>query len=110
MVYHHVLEHVENYRAAIHEMYRALLPASGQLVVSVPMLPGTRTNEYGFPNSKESGHWRMYGDFMDLLVESGFLVQPIDYHLSAADSKLYSIRPMRFYVCQKPSTNHNRPA
>lgn len=107
---HHVLEHIENDRAAIAETYRALRPTSGQLVVSVPMSPGTSTNEYGFPNSKESGHWRMYGDdFLDRLAESGFLVQPVDYHLSAAESVLYGIRPGRFYVCKKPAQSHTRP-
>jgi len=108
---HHVLEHIENDRTAIEEMYRALRPTSGQLVVSVPMIPVAQTNEYGSPRSTESGHWRIYGDdFMDRLAECGFPVQPIDYHLSEADSKLYGISPGRFYVCQKPSSHHNCPA
>lgn len=105
---HHVLEHIENDRAAISELYRALRPQTGHLIVSVPMIPGSRTNEYGSPNSRESGHWRMYGDdFINRLEESGFSVQPIDYNLSPADSKLYGITPGRFYVCQKLSSRHN---
>lgn len=104
---HHVLEHIEKDRAAIGEMFRALSPA-GELIVSVPMIPGTRTNEYGFPNSKESGHWRMYGDdFVDRLSEGGFVVRPVDYSVSEAESRLYGLRPSRFYLCQKPSSSRN---
>lgn len=96
---HHVLEHIENDRAAIVEMYRALRPTSGHLVVSVPMILGARTDDYGFPNSKESCHWRIYGDdFIDRLAECGFLVQPIDYHLSAADSKALW-HPAQSFLC-----------
>ena len=100
---HHVLEHIEDDRAAMRELFRILRPSSGQLIVSVPMEPGTMTREYGFANSREAGHWRMYGDdFADRLMESGFSgVQPVDYCPSADDCARYGINPERFYICTK---------
>jgi len=105
---HHVLEHVENDRAAIRELYRVLRPLTGELIVSVPMEIGTRTREYGFANKKESGHWRMYGDdFADRLGEGGFMVRTVDYNLSTEDCERYGVTREQFYICQKPDTSRS---
>ena len=99
---HHVLEHIEDDRAAINELYRVLRPQTGELVVSVPMYDGRETREYGFADPKESGHWRIYGDdFVDRLAESGFDVRPVVYNLSTQDCARYGIEPERFYICTK---------
>ena len=59
-------------KLAIKELHRVLRPGSGELVVSVPMTaPGTITEEYGFADLTQSGHWRIYGDdFVTRLIES----------------------------------------
>jgi SAM-dependent methyltransferase len=101
---HHVLEHVEHDGAAIKELSRVLRPQTGDLVVSVPMEPGTTTDEYGAPDPMLSGHWRMYGDdFADRLAAAGLSVQALELDLSAADRRRYAIEPERFYLCRKES-------
>lgn len=99
---HHVLEHVEHDGAAIKELSRVLCPRTGDLVVSVPMEPGTKTDEYGAPDPMLSGHWRMYGDdFEGRLAEAGLCVQALELDLSPADLRRYAIEPERFYLCRK---------
>ena len=99
---HHVLEHVEHDRAAIKELSRVLRPRTGELIVSVPMEPGTTTDEYGAPDPLLSDHWRMYGDdFEERLAEGGLSVEALDVDLSAADRRRYAIEPERFYLCRK---------
>jgi SAM-dependent methyltransferase len=99
---HHVLEHVEDDRAAIRELGRVLRPATGELIVSVPMGAGAATDEYGFPDPALSGHWRLYGfDFVERLAEGGLLVSPIDFKVSAEERRLYAIEPKPCYVCRK---------
>ena len=104
---HHVLEHIEDDRAAISELHRVLRPGAGELIVSVPMKLGTKTREYGFPDKRESGHWRIYGDdFADRLAESGLQAVAVDYEMSPEDRRRYGIISERFYVCRKAA----RPA
>ena len=99
---HHVLEHVEHDRVAIGELCRVLRPGVGELIVSVPMEPGTRTDEYGFADPHQSGHWRMYGDdFADRLAETGLTVEPHLHDLSPPLRRQYGTVPERFYVCRK---------
>jgi SAM-dependent methyltransferase len=99
---HHVLEHVENDRAAIKELARILRPGEGVLLVSVPMILGTRTDEYGYPDPNQSGHWRMYGDdFEERLADAGLSVQAIDVNLSAEERRRYAVEPERFYLCRR---------
>lgn len=100
---HHVLEHIDNDRLAINELHRVLRPVSGELIVSVPMgPPGTKTNEYGFADLADSGHWRAYGDdFEDRLLESGFTVQAVRFSLPDEDYQRYGFEPERFYLCTK---------
>lgn len=99
---HHVLEHVENDRAAISEFYRILRPISGELVVSVPMIPSATTEEYGFADPALSGHWRIYGDdFVERLGESGLRVRTVDFDVSVEDCRRYGLTPEPFYICTK---------
>jgi len=79
----HVLEHVDNDRKAIEELYRILRPG-GMAIVSVPIRldrptfedpsiqdPDERARSFG-----ESSHVRYYGnDFIDRLREPGFDVR-----------------------------------
>jgi SAM-dependent methyltransferase len=98
---HHVLEHIEDDTRALREMRRILRPGSGELIVSVPMGAGPRTDEYGFCNERISGHWRLYGDdFPEKLVSCGFSVQPLLFEVTEADAKRYGIRPEPIYSCR----------
>lgn len=100
---HHVLEHIEHDREAIGELCRVLRPGTGELIVSVPMEPGTRTREYGFADPRESGHWRIYGDdFAGRLAEAGLTVKALAHDLSPQDCRRYGIVPEPFYLCAKP--------
>jgi SAM-dependent methyltransferase len=99
---HHVLEHIENDRDAIRELYRVLRPVTGELILSVPTQVGTRTREYGHSNKRESGHWRIYGDdFIDRVSECGFRIEPISCDLSAEDFERYGLIREQYYVCRK---------
>lgn len=101
---HHVLEHIEDDRAAIRELHRTMRPATGELVVSVPM-KGAITREYGQANRKESGHWRMYGDdFVDRLEQSGFTVEAISPNLSPGDFERFGLIREQYYLCKKLMT------
>lgn len=61
VVCNHVLEHVADDRTAFGELIRILRP-EGILQLSVPS-PATRdtTEEWGFPDSGQHGHFRLYG-------------------------------------------------
>jgi SAM-dependent methyltransferase len=99
---HHVLEHVDDDRAGIRELHRVLRPRSGELIVSVPMSSEATTNEYGFADPMDFGHWRMYGeDFEARLTNSGLTVQAIDFSLPDEDYRRYGFLPERFYVGKK---------
>ncbi|MFN2498986.1 MAG: methyltransferase domain-containing protein [Pyrinomonadaceae bacterium] len=101
---HHVLEHVEHDVQAIGELQRVLHTRAGELIVSVPMEPGTVTDEYGFADPHMSGHWRMYGDdFVDRLAQSGLTVKECSHQLSPEQFRRFGITPERFYICRKSS-------
>jgi SAM-dependent methyltransferase len=100
---HHVLEHIQDDRAAIKELFRVLRPVTGELIVSVPMVAGTVTREYGFANNRESGHWRIYGDdFAARLTDGGFAVEAIVQSLSPSDYERYGLIHEQYYLCWKP--------
>ena len=99
---HHVLEHIDDDRASIKELHRVLRPHSGQLVVSVPMAAAATTDEYGFPDPMQSGHWRLYGeDFEARLKETGLTVQAVHFDLPDQDHRRYGFNPERFYIGKK---------
>jgi SAM-dependent methyltransferase len=97
---HHVLEQVEDDRAALGEL-RRVLRASGTLVVSAGMSAEARTREFGFSDRNLSGNRRQYGqDFPARLAEAGFEVAPVRHGLSEADLRRYGVRSFdRAYAC-----------
>jgi SAM-dependent methyltransferase len=99
---HHVLEAVENDRAAIAELYRVLRPLTGKLIIS--HAEGGKTVEFGYSNKRASGMWRAYGDdFTSRLADGGLTVHPIDYDLSPQERRRYGVySEEKFYVCSKP--------
>lgn len=109
---HHVLEHIEDDHAAMAELMRVLKPDAGELVVSVPMVPGP-TVEFGFADGHRDGHWRMYGDdFVERLTAAGLVVEPVRLALDPAQARRYRIRPLSFSRCrvmQSQSGDGNRP-
>jgi len=99
---HQVLEHIEDDLAAMRELNRILRPGTGELVVSVPMISAPETVEYGFPDPKESGHWRIYGDdFAARLEASGFRVKKVDFVVSEKEAAKFGTSDEPFYLCRK---------
>ncbi|MDY3979568.1 MAG: methyltransferase domain-containing protein [Tidjanibacter sp.] len=108
----HILEHVDDDRCAIAELYRVMRPGSWGVVLS-PVNP-SRTTTYEDPTivSPEArreafgqpDHLRDYGtDFADRLREGGFRVDQIDYfaRLTTAEQLRYALRPETIYVVKK---------
>jgi len=57
----HVLEHIPDDRKALREMLRVVKP-DGFIVLAVPSpLQLERTNDWGYPDEKQHGHFRIYG-------------------------------------------------
>lgn len=100
---HHVLEQVEDDRAALRELYRVLLKGSGELVVSAGLTGQDKTQEFDSANKMLSGNRRQYGrDFSERLAEVGFQVRPLTYDLSAEQLQRYAVYPETFYHCTRP--------
>lgn len=102
---HHVLQLIEDDRAAIRELYRVLRPPTGEVVLSVALAPGTTTEEYGSMNEEVMNFWRMYGDdFVERLAEAGFHVQTINYKPSPEERRRYGIDSEdNLFICVKDS-------
>lgn len=69
----HVLEHVHNDVKAVAMIYQLLTPG-GLFVSNVPCGDKPGTVEFGRPNPKQHGHWRLYGreGYKGLLHHAGF--------------------------------------
>jgi predicted SAM-dependent methyltransferase len=110
----HVLEHVEDDRKAMRELYRVLKPA-GWAVVMVPIssrraqtfedptiaAPADRERAFG-----QADHVRIYGrDFKARLEQAGFTVRVEDYarELGEAGARRYGLRSRKpiLHVCTK---------
>jgi SAM-dependent methyltransferase len=100
---HHVLQLIEDDRAAIRELRRVLRPATGKAAISVAIANHTQTQEFGFANKDLLYFRRMYGDdFPERLAEEGLTAHPVSYHLSAAESQRYGAGAQDgFYLCAK---------
>ena len=60
------------------------------------------SNEYGFSDPMDFGHWRLYGeDFEARLTDSGLTVQTVHFSLPDEDYRRYGFNPERFYVGKK---------
>jgi SAM-dependent methyltransferase len=109
----HVLEHVQDDRKAISELFRVLRPG-GTAVIQVPPSPFEETLEdptVTDPSERERrygqyDHVRLCGsDYLERLEEPGFSVTREDYagRLNLATRSLYEIHAGEpFYVCVKP--------
>lgn len=88
IICNHVLEHVEDFRKALKELYRILKPG-GHLICSFPMDPhieivdeadpsGTLTPEARLQRFGQADHLRVFGLKADILLEeAGFTVETI---------------------------------
>ena len=107
---HHVLEQVEDDRAAMKEMYRILQPA-GVMVISAGMSGENETREFGFRDLKLSGNRRSYGrDFGKRLEGVGFVVRRISYDLSPEELERYAVYPEDFFYCVRTDHDSEPPA
>ncbi len=110
VIVNHVLEHIDDDRRAIRELYRVLCPG-GVALLTVPLNP-TRTSTYEDPSITDPvrrhahfnapDHRRFYGmDFADRLAEAGFRVET--FRMAPADEVTYSLLPMEWlYVATRP--------
>jgi len=87
IVCNHVLEHVDNFRIALNEMYR-ILRTNGSFICSFPMDPkieyldedpSVRTGEERIIRFGQKDHKRVFGMKAErFLEETGFIVKKID--------------------------------
>ncbi|HEY0004093.1 MAG TPA: class I SAM-dependent methyltransferase [Pyrinomonadaceae bacterium] len=102
---HHVLQLVQDDRAAMRELHRVLRPGTGRLIVSVAIARQTETEEYDAAQKRVMNFWRMYGeDFAQRLREAGFEAHEVKHRLSPEECSRYSIDSSEsFYLCVKPA-------
>ena len=94
IICNHVLEHVDDYNQALHELYRILKPG-GKLIISFPIISALPTvvEEQDVPDNEieeerrarrlknygQADHLRIFGaDSKDVLIQAGFKVSIID--------------------------------
>ncbi|HBB89562.1 MAG TPA: hypothetical protein DC047_18305 [Blastocatellia bacterium] len=95
---HHVLEQVEDDRAAMRELCR-VLKANGELVISAG-ITRLETKEFDSADPMLSGNRRLYGaDFPERLRAAGFQVQEMTYNLSTEELERYGVYPEMFFYC-----------
>jgi len=108
----HVLEHVENDRQALGEIYRVLRRGGWGILLAPVNYDRAATFENPSINDKagrlaafgQSDHVREYGrDYPDRLTKAGFEVLSIDYirQLEAEEIIRYALRPEILYVVRK---------
>lgn len=107
---HHVLEHIEDDRAAMRELFRVLMPG-GIAILSTPV-NASRQDTYENPaitdpiereaHFSAPGHKRYYGlDFADRLAEAGFAVET--FRLPPELEPRYGLlRAEWLYIAHKP--------
>ncbi|HUA55221.1 MAG TPA: methyltransferase domain-containing protein [Candidatus Sulfotelmatobacter sp.] len=116
VIAHHVLEHIDDDRAAIAELFRLLKPG-GTAVLSVPINP-TRHATYENPaiatpelrvlHFGGDDHKRYYGlDFADRLADAGFAVET--FRMPPEDEVRYGLlRDEWIYIATKPDARPPR--
>jgi predicted SAM-dependent methyltransferase len=116
VIANHVLEHVDNDRGAIAELFRVLRPG-GIALMTVPMNP-TRQTTYEDPaitgpaerhaHFNAPDHRRYYGlDFADRVAEAGFQVDT--YRVPPPLEVRYGLLPMEWlYIATHPDAGDDR--
>ena len=100
---HHVLEQVKDDRQALREFFRVLRSGTGELIISAGMTQSS-TRELGGVDKALSGNRRLYGpDFVQRLIEAGFVVKEMSSGLNSAELREYRIDPQPFYCCRNDS-------
>lgn len=108
----HILEHVENDRLAMSEMFRIMRPGGWGIMLSPVNFsrettyedasitdPGQRELHFG-----QKDHLRDYGcDYAARLADVGFDVEEINYvrYFSPEEVRLYALRPEIIYLVRK---------
>lgn len=111
VIVNHVLEHIDDDRRAMREIFRILVPG-GVAVLTVPINPTReatyedfrivdpveRTAHFGAPD-----HRRFYGlDFADRLSATGFTVET--FRMTPAEEVTFGLLPMEWlYIATKPA-------
>ena len=112
VIAHHVLEHVDDDRQAMSELFRLLKPG-GLAVLSVPINasreqtyenPSATSPEQRFAHFSDVDHRRFYGlDFAERLVRAGFCVAT--FRVSPEDEVRYGLlRDEWLTIARKPVT------
>lgn len=107
----HVLEHIENDRKALSELYR-VLKSGGWAIIQVPIIaektftiPSAQTEEERFRSYGKEDHVRGYGkDYIQLLESVGFKVKVDDFIKSFSPEEieyLGLIPDEEIYFCMK---------
>lgn len=98
----HVLEHIEDDRGAMRELYR-VLGVDGTAVICIPEIDKDTTIEFGFEDPTKSHHWRDYGrDVTDRLSDAGFMVKTVTPGGLEEDFRRYGLAEHeRFHLCRK---------
>jgi SAM-dependent methyltransferase len=96
----HVLEHIENYKQGMAELFRILKPGWPGLI-AVPQTPGLKLSRRCAVTPFEGyGHvWEFGDDFADQLIEIGFQVSTV---YGAGEGQLDSPTGEPFHLVSKP--------
>lgn len=102
IICNHVLEHLPDDVQGMREMLRVAKP-EGVVQFAIPSpLYRKRTEDWGGPDSRQHGHWRIYGeDFMDRFV--GVLTPENVLSVTAIDP-VTGARDVLFFTSRSPGT------
>lgn len=113
IICNHIMEHVEDDRLALKELYRILRPNGWGVILSPVELEREHTFEDDSIVDEQErtrifgqyDHRRIYGrDYATRLAEAGFEVYDIDYkqQISPAQQELYALTDEHLYIVRKP--------
>ena len=113
VICNHILEHVEDDRCALREIFRVMRGGGWGIILSPVDLSRAETFEDDTVTDREErtrlfgqyDHRRVYGrDYASRLAEAGFEVEDRDYaaEFSAAERTLYALPADHIYIVRKP--------